>query len=452
MIEELIVGLGAIVGDRHVVTGSDLHGIDPGFHPENLSGAAAVFPADTRQVADVVKICSKYGVSIVPQGGRTGLSGGAVSKAGSVALGLRRMNAVERCDPLAGTVVVQAGATLQSVADHCAVHGLSVGIDLGARGSATIGGMIATNAGGMTAFRNGTMRNRVLGTEIVLANGSIVTDLTEVEKCNEGYSLTQLICGSEGTLGIVTRAVLRLTTEPTVTSTTLIAVENAHAALTILRAVQKARDLTAVHAEIMWKDYAETVAAALRLSGIISFANAPAYFLLDVAETVEDGLLDLLSDLNVTKAIMCKSESERADLWRIREESFEIDRQVPHCEWFDISMPLVRIDMTLAGIRQRIASIDHGLRVWAMGHLGDGNLHLTIGSGQPLSDLTKTAIADAVYQGLKQIGGAFSAEHGIGIDKRASLIKHADPEKLRLCRVIKKAFDPENMLNPGKLI
>ena len=447
----LTADFATIVGARHVHTRASLAERDPGFHPDNLAADLAIYPASTDEIAQIVTLCAAQGVPIVPHGGLTGLSGAAAVAGNSIILGLRRMAMIEQLDPLAGTVLVQAGATLQAVEEAANEHGLSVGIDLGARGTATIGGMISTNAGGMEAFRNGSMRARILGIEVVTPSGAILKDLTEVPKCNEGYDLKHLFCGAEGTLGIVTRAVLRLTPAVTATTTLLIAVEDASKALSLMQVCRTAPGIELLQTEIMWRNYATTVAAGVGLSQVLSFCDAPAYLLLNlIAE--EDALDPLYSHDAILDAIVAKNERESADIWRIREESFLIDSTVPHCQWFDISVPLARIDETVAAIATRLTTLDPTIGIWVMGHLGDGNLHYTIGNGQPMSSERKTAIADAVYEGLKLAGGAFSAEHGIGLDKRHSLAKHGNPEKLRMMRAIKLAFDPKGIMNPGKVL
>lgn len=448
-----------IVGERYVLADDALAALDPGLHPGNLAGDLAVFPASTEEIARIVALCARDRVAIVPQGGLTGLSGGGAAEQGQIILGLRRMNAIERLDPLAETAIVQCGAALQTVEEAANAHGLSVGIDIGARGSATIGGMIATNAGGMEAFRNGSMRNRVLGLEAVLPSGAVLGDLTEVPKCNEGYDLKHLFCGAEGTLGIVTRAVLRLSPRLDGAISLLIACNDAASALKIMRACRSVDGLMLVHAEIMWRAYAERVAAEIGLSAILGFCKAPAYLLIDIAANggdSDEALETLVSDSSIDgciqDALVSKNERERRDMWRIREESLIIDTTVPHCEWFDISVPLERIDETVAGIEARISSIDPDIGVWVMGHLGDGNLHYTIGNGKPMTDARKAAVTAAVYKGLKQMGGAFSAEHGIGLDKKGSLRAYSDPEKMRLIREIKQVFDPLGIMNSGKVV
>lgn len=453
--------LSGIVGEKCVLNSDQIANLDPGFHPDNLVAEICVAPASTKEVSDILSLCQREGIAIVPQGGRTGLSGGAVTTSRQVIVSLARMTAVERVDPLAAVAVVEAGASLQSVEDEARHHGLSCGIDLAARGTATIGGMISTNAGGMEAFRNGSMRHRIAGLEVVLANGDVLSEMTEVTKCNEGYDLKQLFCGAEGTLGVVTRAVLRLEPEPPMPTTLLVACNNATDALGIMRACQRTADLDLLHAEIMWRPAAERIAQAVGLSAVLSFCKADVYVIIEVvcrsgagdAEEIvllaleEGGLEDAMLD-----AIVAKNERERRDIWNVRENSAAVDVEIPNCMWFDVSVPLSRLDDYTGSVDARVAAIDPALGVYALGHLADGNLHYSIGSGEPLSPDVQSAIESAVYGELKQMGGSFSAEHGIGTEKRASLQKFASPSKLALMREIKRVFDPTGIMNPGKVL
>lgn len=453
--------LAGIVGARHVLQGSSLEALEVGYHPDNLSADTLVLPGTTQEVSQIAAFCEGEGIALVPQGGRTGLSGGAVSEPGQIIICLSRMSNIERIDPRGAVAVVEAGASLQVVEDAARLQGLSVGIDVAARGTATIGGMISTNAGGMEAFRNGSMRHRIAGLEAVLASGEIIDEMTEVTKCNEGYDIKQLLCGAEGTLGIVTRAVLRLVPQMPDPTTLLVGCDSADAALNIMRACHGAVDLDLFHAEIMWNSAAHEIAGEIGLTSVLSFCDAAVYLVLDVAcragsitpedafqavldgEGLEDSLLD---------ALVAKNERERRDIWMIRESSFAIDSAIPNCVWFDVSVPMGDLDDYVAQVDRRLADIDPAIKAYVIGHLGDGNLHYTIGSGRPLSDAQKQSVTYAVCDGLKEIGGSFSAEHGIGTDKRASLHHYASPLKMRLMKQIKQAFDPKGIMNPGKVV
>ncbi len=460
-IESLGAELVGIVGEQHVLDKAAVAALEPGYHPDNLAAGLAVLPGNTAEVSKIISLCQREGIGMVPQGGRTGLSGGAVCAPDQLLVGLSRMSRVEKLDPLAAIAVVEAGATLQSVEDAVRQHRLTTGIDLAARGSATIGGMISTNAGGMEAFRNGSMRNRVIGLEVVLASGEVFNDMTEVTKCNEGYDIKQLFCGAEGTLGIVTRAVLRLEPESLAPMTLLLACADAASAFGIMRTCQRAADLDLLHAEIMWRSAAERIAREIGLRKVLSFCRAEVYVILEVACRsraigVDDALHDVFEDPALDGAILdalfAKNERERRDIWSIRENSAAVDANSPNHLWFDVSVPLTRLDDYVGSVERKIAGFDPSIGVYVLGHLGDGNLHYSIGSGETLTDAVQQSITDAVYEDLKQIGGSFSAEHGIGVEKRSSLQKYASPEKRQLMLEMKRAFDPKGVMNPGKVV
>ena len=453
--------LANIVSGRHVLHEPQIEALEVGYHPENLSADVLVLPVNTTQVSQVAAYCDQEGIGLVPHGGRTGLSGGAASKVGQVIIALDRVNRIEKVDKLAAVAVVGAGVTLQAVEEAANLEGLSVGIDLAARGTATIGGMISTNAGGMEAFRNGSMRHRIAGLEAVLASGAVLDDMVEITKCNEGYDIKQLFCGAEGTLGIVTRAVLRLVPVTPAPTTLLIGCNTAEDALSIMRASQTNPDLDLLHAEIMWRSAAMEIAEDMKLSQVLSFCEAGVYVILEVACRVsETDVVDVIWTMleaggledKVLDALVAKNERERRDIWMIRENSFAIDNAYPHSLWFDVSVPLHQLDAYVALVENRLAKLDPAIKAFVIGHLADGNLHYTVGTGQPLTAKVKQAITAAVFDGLKQMAGAFSAEHGIGIDKRDSLHHYTDPAKIRLMQQIKHAFDPKGIMNPGKVV
>lgn len=458
---EFIPALAGIVGADGLRHAPDLAGLDPGFHPRNLGALLAARPRSTAETAAVVALCRAYSVPVVPQGGRTGLAGGATAGPGELILMTDRLNRIIEIDPVGMLAVVEAGVTLQALGEAAATRGLTAGIDLAARGSATIGGMIATNAGGMQAFRRGTMRRRLLGLEVVLADGSVLTELDRVPKCNEGYDLKQLFCGSEGTLGIITRAVIELAPADGPATTVLAACTGAAAALDVFRRLQRAPGVDLLAGEIMWRTYAQRVAEAVGLSQVLAFAEAPLYAIFevaapgaeaDMAERLMAVIGEPLGSGSLIDAVVPGSGRERDRIWRIREDSFVIDRALPHSLWYDVSVPLAGLDAYEARLRGALFALDATLELHLFGHLGDGNLHITIGNGTELPSSVTKAVDTAVYEGLKVTGGSISAEHGIGIQKRESLAAHAQPEKLRLMAAIKQVLDPQGIMNPGKIL
>lgn len=438
-----------------VLTADDLSGRDPGEDPGNLGAGIAVRARSLDDVVACVLWCGENRVSIVPHGGRTGLAGAARSSPGQIVLMLDAMNTIEEIDADARLAVVQAGVTLEALGTAASQHGLGSGIDLGARGSCTIGGMIATNAGGIEAFQNGVMRHQVLGLETVLADGSVMSDLKRVIKANEGYDIKQLFIGAEGTIGVVTRAVVRLEPMKAAGATAVLALESAADAVAVFRAVHARVGLRLRAAEIMWRDYVAAAVAELKLETLAGLADHGVALLLEIEGADDDELADILSEPFesgwVTDALLAKNAVERDAMWLLREDSLAPDRAYPHGLWFDVSVPLGAIDAYMTQATDRIKAIDPAFHIFAIGHLGDGNLHLSVTRGTPAEDLYG-AVCEALYDGLTEAGGSFSAEHGIGIEKRAALGRFGDPAKVAMMRVVKKAFDPLGIMNPGKVL
>ena len=456
--EEIIAGLRSLLGASAVKTSDALSLIHPGSDKRNLDAGLMVVPTTPQDVAAVLRFCGDHRIGVVPHGGRTGLAGGCVSTEGEVILSLAALNRIEALHSSAATAIVEAGVTLQALQDAAAKAGLSTGIDIAARGSATIGGMVATNAGGMEAFRHGVMRQRVLGLEVALPDGSIMSDLTEVSKCNEGYDLKQLFIGAEGTLGIVTRAVIRLTPGDEFTATALVACPSAADAVEFFQALQRDRTFDLLRAEFMARDYFALASASLGPPTLAAFTEASAYLIVEsgagdqqtAASCLEQALGAALDKGLVTDAIIAQSEKERNAIWTIREDSSVIDRNCPYCYWFDISVPLQALDTWLQQFNSGLRSLGKDVRGFAFGHLGDGNLHVGVAGETAWPD--RERVKSIVYANLRQMGGSFSAEHGIGLEKRSELITQVDAVKLGLMRSIKTVLDPNGIMNPGKVI
>ncbi len=450
-----------IVGDQGYRDHLALELLDPGFHKDNLQADLALLPQTTEHVAEILKYCYENDIAIVPQGGRSGLAGGCTSRSGQVIVMTDKLDRIVEIDPHERIAIVEAGVTLQALQDALEKYDLSVGIDLGARGTATIGGMVATNAGGMEAFRYGSMRQRIVGLTAVLPDGKILKDMPRVAKCNEGYDIKQLFCGAEGTLGIITSVILQLESSSSYATTMLAACPNAKAAVKIFRHLQNTCELELLRGEIMWREYAHKVADKISLKQVLNFCDSPFYVLYEVSpritnieldEMLAESLMPLMESGDVFDLIVASSERERDEIWRIREDSFVIDHGLDTSLWYDVSVPLSQLDNYAEQLQQQLILLDTDINAYIMGHLGDGNLHMTIGADKPLRAEIQNAISAAVEAGLKSIGGSFSAEHGIGTDKRKSLQAYGDPEKLKLMKLIKKAFDPKGLMNPGKII
>jgi FAD/FMN-containing dehydrogenase len=452
--------LRAIVGDSNVRIGDAVRELDPGWNQHNLEAGIVVSPGSTAEVADVVRCCARHSIEIVAQGGRTGLVGGSESHAGQIVLSLLRLNEIEPITPNDRVAVVGAGCTLEALQTAAAEHGLEPGIDLAARGSATIGGMISTNAGGVMAFRNGVMRHRVFGLEAVLADGSIYSDLTRVVKNSAGYDVKQLFIGGEGTLGVVTKAVIKLDPMPEVTATAMIALPSVDAALaTIRRALAtEAGHLRA--AEAMWSDYITLTAGALGWSEPSIDLGQPIFLLLLLGGPSDDALHAALGGIFTDIAgiypgvdgIVAGSARQTADLWRLREESEIVYRLHPNAPSYDVSVPQSQIADYVAAVRAGLAAIDPAYRPYLFGHLADGNLHILLNSTGPLPDSLAQQVDDVLYATLRSVGGSFSAEHGVGSKRIGAMFATTDPGKLAAMQLVKATLDPANLMNPGKVL
>jgi FAD/FMN-containing dehydrogenase len=448
----------AIVGAAHVKRADALVGLDPGMDRRNLDAGLAVLPGSTAEVAAVLRFVADAGLAVVPQGGRTGLVGGSVSEPGQLIVMLSRLDQIGAVDVPSRTLTVGAGVLLQRAEDAAAAHGLSVGIDLAARGTATIGGMISTNAGGIQAFRYGVMRQRVLGLEAVLADGTVLDAMTAVTKAAMGYDLKQLFIGAEGTLGIVTRAVLKLVPAEPHRATALIAAATTERAVEIMQRIERQPGLRLTAAEAMWQDYFRRTVEAMGLTQFPQFVASPVTLLLEVSavseaearEGLEVGLAEALESGLATDAIIAKSERERIELWRPREDSYQADRVLKHRHWYDVSVPISRLDSYMETLFRETQKRFPGALCLALGHLCDGNIHLSLASDTPYGD--ECAVEELVYGGLREMGGAFSAEHGVGLEKRTALARIGGATRLATMRAIKQALDPDHRMNPGKVL
>jgi FAD/FMN-containing dehydrogenase len=431
------------------------------------SGAAPVRPLallrprTTQEVAAAMRICHRHRVPVVPQGGLTGLAGAAMPQVGAIALSLWRMQTIEHIDVQAATITVQAGATLQAVQEAALAAGMVFGVDLGARGSCQIGGNLATNAGGNGVVQYGMMRAQTLGLEVVLADGTVLPMLRPLRKNNTGYDLNQWFIGSEGTLGIITRAVLTLHAAPRARISALIALPDYAAATRLLSRLQAGFPGALAAFELMWADFFTTSLRWSKTSSPLS-ASYPFTALVEITGTNEAELAQSLQrELEcameegcVLDAVVAQSHAQAHALWRIREATAEFPTHMLPLN-FDLSLALEQIGAFSEQCVQALSSRWPTQRSLRFGHLGDGNLHLTIDL-RSLGDEASAAHASEeaqqlVYALTEQWGGSISAEHGIGLHKKPYLSASRSPAELATMRAIKHALDPFNLLNPGKV-
>jgi len=452
--------LRARLGASAILGRADLEWRDAGWDARNFDAFALARPNSTAAVARLLAWCAEEGVVVVPQGGRTGLVGGAVSSPDALICDLGAMADIEEIDTETGIAVVQAGVTLAALQQAANAVGLDPGIDLAARGSATIGGMVSTNAGGIMAFRAGVMRHRVLGLEVVLPDGRVFSDMTRVIKTSAGYDLKHLFIGAEGTLGIVTRVVVKLESLVSARATALLGIGDARTGLAIVRHLQARLPGRLRAAEIMWRSFVATTAATLGFDIGQPPFDAPCVLGIEVSgddfdaasAALEDGLAEIYDDLGITGCIVATSLQQAERLWSVRERTEILYRLHPRAPSFDVSVPGGAIDAYLSRTLAELRLVDPNSEPYVFGHLADGNVHIVLNIPGPLDDAMRRDVERAIYRDLAAMGGSLSAEHGIGLSKRAALERYADPVKQQLSAAIKSLLDPIGICNPGKIL
>lgn len=449
-----------IIGLSNLKRGDAVANLDYGVTPANFGADAVAFPSSPHEVASIIKTAVAHGISVVPQGGRTGLVGGGVSVPGQIVVSTARLNRIVEIYPDERVAVVEAGVTLQALQAAASEHCLEPGIDLPSRGSATIGGMVSTNAGGISAFRYGVMRHRVLGLEVVLPDGSIYSDLTRVVKNAAGYDLKHLFIGAEGTLGIVTRVAIKLEPVPAATATALFGLPSVEAALDATRLGLTVRYGQMRAAEAIWNSFFSLTAGEHVWSAPDYAPDYPVNLIMSLGGGDEEQLQmelgriyeELYETYPNVSAVVATSKAQEAELWRLRKDTDLIYRRYPAAPSFDVSVPLSQIGEYVSRCVPELRSIDPLLDPYLFGHIADGNLHIVLNAaGTALTPAKIAAIESVLYRDLTQSGGSFSAEHGIGSKRIHALRETANPVKFALMTQIKAAIDGGCTLNPGKV-
>ena len=423
-------------------------------------------PADREGVAAVLRAAHRAGVAVVPVGGNTGLSGGTCAD-GALMLSLDRMNRILEIRPEARLARVEAGVILSNLHDAAERHDLSFPMTFGAKGSCTIGGILATNAGGSNVLRYGNTRDLVLGIEVVLADGRVMDLMSELHKDNTGLNLRHLMIGSEGVLGVITAAVLKLVPRPKAFATAMVAVPSLDGALILLNRLQQETDGKVEAFEYMPRAYVEAY-QALHPETRPPFEDAHDVNILielgatadrdatpgpdgqvPVAGQLESVLGDMLEEGMVLDAVVAQSEAQRRAMWARREAAAEVCTARP-VVLTDVAVPLDRIATFLENVDRCLAALDPGAIPMVVSHLGDGNVHYAVWTTENGPD--RDTIMEAVEKVALELGGSFSAEHGIGVLKRPAMTLFKDPVALDVMRGIKDALDPNGILNPGKVV
>lgn len=420
--------------------------------------SAIALPRTTEEVARLVKLCNEELVSVVPSGGRTGLAAGALAKNGEIVISLTRMRRIDPIDFLGSTVRVQAGAVTEAVHQHCEEHGLTWPVQFASNGSSHIGGNIATNAGGVKVIRYGLTRQWVLGLQVVTASGEILELNGALEKNNTGLDLRQLFIGSEGTLGVITEATLKLTRVPERQSVVLFAVPDVAAVLKLFRDARRAPFLIAAFE--FFSDRCLARVARHRKVRAPFAETHPYYVLLEVEDASDDELESWVASLFdrslVIDGTLAQDSGQARDMWTLREgisESLSATG-LPHKN--DIALPVASLEPFCAELETLFQTTYPDWEVCLFGHIGDGNLHVNVMKPDEMEKelfLSRTSEADhAIFRLLRKFHGSISAEHGIGLLKKPYLAYSRSPAELAMQRAVKQALDPNGIMNPGKVV
>jgi len=448
--------LHAIVGEQGMLEGAAVRERAGTLFHGRVDAELLVRPRNTEQVSAVLRLCHARGQPVVTHGGLTGLVNGADAAAHDLVLSLESMNAIERVDVPGRCLRAQAGVQLGRVQREAETHGMVFPLDLGARDSATVGGNISTNAGGLRVLRYGMMRNLVLGVEAVLADGTVLTSLNRMLKNNAGYDLKHLFIGSEGTLGVVTRAELRLVSRTRSQETLLASLPSFDALVDLLERLDSGLGGQLAAFEALWGNYYDYNTAPPADNVAPLARGAPFYA---IAETLggdpesdrarlEQVLGEALAAGTIADVTLANSENERRAIWAIREDVWQVKNIAPLLT-FDVSLPIGNMRAYSEEVCAAVTAFAGENRTFVFGHMADGNLHLAIAAGDDAA--TRAKVEDIVYRPLAAIGGSVSAEHGIGLEKRAYLPLSRTAAEISTMRLLKQALDPKGILNPGKV-
>jgi FAD/FMN-containing dehydrogenase len=462
----LLARFAAIVGDKYAITDPqvqksylvEMRDLYKGHTPVVLR------PGTVAEVAAIVKLAHETKTAIVPQGGNTGLVGGQIPHHGEIILSLTRLDKIREVDPVSSTMTVEAGVTLQRAREAAANADRLYPQLLPSEGTCTIGGNLSTNAGGVAAIAHGIARSHALGLEVVLADGRVLNNLNKLKKDNTGYDLKDLFIGSEGTLGIITAAVLRLVPRPRSMETAFIGVPSPQAGVELLNVAIERSGGGVTSCELMVRSGIEAVTKYDANSRDPLAAPHPWYILLELSSQARSGLRGIMEDILaaglerglVEDATIADSLEQAKAFWRIREMFGEVQRQVGASIKHDVSVPVAAVPAFIEDANAAVTRLIPGSRPLPFGHIGDGNIHYNV--MQPAGAEREKFLARwdevnaVVFAVVKRLGGSISAEHGVGVMKRDILPQYKDPVALDLMRALKRTLDPDNILNPGKVL
>lgn len=459
----------AIVGKTNVMSGKDMERWSHDWTGVyDWTPLAVLRPGSTAEVAEILRLANETGTAVVPVSGNTGLAGGTRAE-GAIMLSLDRMNRIREVRPAARIAIVEAGVILANLHAAADAEGLIFPLTFGARGSAMVGGFLSTNAGGSNVLRYGNTRDLCLGLEVVLPTGEVMDLMSELHKDNSGYNLRHLMIGAEGSLGIITAAVLKLAPKPRAYATAMVAPPSLEKALDLLNKLQEVTGGGVEAFEYMPRAFIEGHLARYPAAKQPFETMQDINILVEVGATaprdctpgpdgrvpvstyLEDVLEQMFEDGAILDAVVAQSDTQRAEMWQRREAAAEIAMAHRPLVNNDIAVPLDKVAVFLDRVRDRLAALDAGAKELIVSHLGDGNVHYTVWP-KSQDPAVHDAIMEAVEDVVLELGGSFSAEHGIGTSKLPSMARRKNKVALATMRAIKQALDPKGILNPGKVL
>lgn len=464
--KDLITRFTQIVGENFALTDPDLQAAYLVEMRDRWRGATPLVlrPETTEQVSQILKLASETRTAIVPQGGNTGLVGGQLPYNGEIVLSLNRMTQIRELDPVTNTITVEAGVTLQRTREAAAEADRLYPQLLPSEGTCTIGGNLSTNAGGTAAIAHGIARAHALGLEVVLADGRVLNNLNKLKKDNTGYDLKNLFIGAEGTLGIITAAVLRLVPRPRAVEVAFFGLPSVQAAVDLLSLAQSRAGSDITSFELLTRFGLETVLQYVPGTRDPLDAPHPFYVLMEISSQMSAGLRDVVEELFeagveqglIADGAMAETLEQAKSFWRIREEVGEVQKKLGASIKHDVSVPVAAIPAFIEQASAAVVAAFPGSRPFPFGHVGDGNIHYNVsqpeGADRDAFLAQEERVQDIVFDIVMKHGGSISAEHGIGIAKRTRLLQVKDPVALDLMRTLKDALDPAGILNPGKVL
>jgi FAD/FMN-containing dehydrogenase len=457
MSKDIVSIMIGIVGKADVLTGSAAsERVSPWETHQPCHAMAIVRPSTTEQVAAIMQACHENDQSVVPYGGLTNLVQGCKTTPNDIALSFEKMNTIEEIDTTAHTMTVQAGVTMQAAQEKADAENLFFPVDIGARDTCMVGGNVSSNAGGTKVIRYGMMRDSVLGLEVVLADGTILSSMNRFIKNNSGFDLKHLFIGTEGVLGLITRIVVRLSVKPQTHNVALVACNEYQQVVAVLNKAKALLGSSLCGFEVMWDSFFSKVTAPVgKLSSPLQ-GNYPFYAIIEAMGTqpgTDDdnfaaSLANMFDSELIVDGVIAKSAKERDAIWAIRGE---VEWLVKDCYNFDVSLRIVDVGRYVDIVTARIQADIPDVLVAAFGHLGDNNIHISVLCEGNKSTHAET-IEKHIYESLVPFGGAISAEHGIGLEKKPYLSISRTSEEIALMKTLKRSLDPKNLLNPGKVI